>query len=615
VTASEADTAKVYSLLRKADSFKRVNSDSMRFYAQKALEHSNRINSKIGKGLSKYSLASAMHNQGNNPEARTLVLDALKIIQDEGTDSEKANALNLLGLTYMSEGKYLQADSAYKLAFAAFEKAGDNLGKAKIYHNLGVVAFYMNNIEESVSYYLQAIREADKMGDQIFSALVNTNLGLLFSSQEDYGRAILYLRKALVKHSSINDPKGKAKTLTGLGTAFFNLVNYDSSFVYHQKALLLFNQTGDLAGKSESLSNIAEILIEQKRFKEALPMLNLSDSLRRAFGNAYGIAINAKNFGKIYSGLGEYQKAKERFDDAFKQAETLQASWLMAEILLSRSGFYESTGNYEKALQDFKMRSIISEQIYSDERSRITAELETRYKAEKSRADLAIRESEILHLEEQSNRLLILVVSVILIALLGGLLAFQIYKRNSAGSKSRLLMAAKDLEIEKKQKELEESRREAAEKALVVAEREQMQIKSELDYKKRELTQLALYINQQNEILEALKNEISTLKSGDARKLERELEQRINISKQRESFEMNVDLMNEDFYHRLFSKYPHLTENDKKLCAMVRLGLSSKEIASIVNISPKSVDMNRYRLRKKMDLEAEEELGNFLMTI
>jgi DNA-binding CsgD family transcriptional regulator len=73
--------------------------------------------------------------------------------------------------------------------------------------------------------------------------------------------------------------------------------------------------------------------------------------------------------------------------------------------------------------------------------------------------------------------------------------------------------------------------------------------------------------------------------------------------------------MNEDFYHRLVSKYPQLTDNDRKLCAMVRLGLSSKEIASIVNISPKSVDMNRYRLRKKMDLVAEEELGNFLMTI
>ena len=587
----------------------------MQFYARKALNLSNSKNYNLGKGLSQYSIASALYNQGNNPESRALLLEALNIIEELGSDAEIANALNLLGLTYMSEGKYLQADSAYQLAFSAFEKAGDELGTAKIYHNLGVVAFYMNNMEESVSYYLQAIRVADKMGDQVFSALVTTNLGLVFSSQKDFGRAILYLRKALTKHNAIKDPKGKAKTLSGLGTAFFNQAKFDSSLVYHQKALELFNQIGDLSGKSEALSNIAEIFIEQKRFKEALPLLNQSDSLRRAFGNAYGIAINTKNFGKVYAGLGNFQKAEECFSEAFQQAENLAASWLMGEILLSRSMHYESIGNFQKALEDYKMRSVISEQIYSDERSRIIAELETRYKAEKSRADLAIRESEILHLEEQSNRLLILVVSVILIALLGGLLAFQIYNRNSMESKSRLLMAAKDLEIEKKQKELEESRREAAEKALVVSETEQVQMKSELDYKKRELTQLALYINQQNEILESLKNELGNVKTSDARKLERELEQRLNISKQRESFELNVDLMNEDFYHRLVSKYPQLSDNDRKLCAMVRLGLSSKEIASIVNISPKSVDMNRYRLRKKMDLEAEEELGNFLMTI
>ncbi len=78
---------------------------------------------------------------------------------------------------------------------------------------------------------------------------------------------------------------------------------------------------------------------------------------------------------------------------------------------------------------------------------------------------------------------------------------------------------------------------------------------------------------------------------------------------------MNIDLIHEDFFRKLNEKFPSLTENDKKLCAMLRLNLSSKEIASIQNIEAKSVDMNRYRLRKKLNISAEEDLNSFLASI
>jgi DNA-binding CsgD family transcriptional regulator len=100
--------------------------------------------------------------------------------------------------------------------------------------------------------------------------------------------------------------------------------------------------------------------------------------------------------------------------------------------------------------------------------------------------------------------------------------------------------------------------------------------------------------------------------SPEVKSLERELDAKLNLDKQREDFELNIDLINQDFYRKLEEKFPQLNENEKKLCAMVRLNLSSKEIAAIQNISPKSVDMNRYRMRKKLNLTNEDDLGKFL---
>jgi len=78
---------------------------------------------------------------------------------------------------------------------------------------------------------------------------------------------------------------------------------------------------------------------------------------------------------------------------------------------------------------------------------------------------------------------------------------------------------------------------------------------------------------------------------------------------------MHLSEQHSNFLMRLSEKYQGITGSEKRLAAMVRLNLSSKEIASILNISVKSVEMNRYRLRKKMKVPSgialNEFIGNF----
>lgn len=609
---SSPDTFAILKMLELAEEYKKFNLDSMIEYAKKGQELSKLKGYKRGLFLSLKSKASYFYNIGDYLKAEIEALKALELTDKYGNQSEISNIQNLLGLVMMSLGEYFEAETMFKKSLAIYQKMEDQNGLAKVLHNLGVISFYQNNYELSTRYYLDALHATEKAGDSSLLAQVNTNLGLLFSTQKDFKRAIIYLRKSLAIYDELHNPRGRSKTFSGLGTAYFNFGKIDSSLINHQKALSLYRELGNFSGEAEALNNIGEIYIENLAFETALDYISKSDSIRVNTGDVYGHAICAHNFGRIYEELKRKVEAEDNYTEAIEKAKALNANWLLMQFYSSRASYYEINRDYRAALSDWKAKTALSDTLFNNDKTQIINELEKRYQAEKKDVELKLKANEIENLEKEGEIFKLIVFSGGVILLLIGFLAYLFYSKEKIKQADKLELASKNLEISRKSKELEESLRKAAEQSLQIAGNNQEQMRSELEFKKRELTQLALYINQQNESLENIKNELSSIKPGDNRKLERQLEQQLNISKQREDFEMNVDLMNEDFYHRLSTKFPNLTDNDKKLCAMIRLGLSSKEIASIISISPKSVDMNRYRLRKKLALNSETDLATFV---
>lgn len=89
----------------------------------------------------------------------------------------------------------------------------------------------------------------------------------------------------------------------------------------------------------------------------------------------------------------------------------------------------------------------------------------------------------------------------------------------------------------------------------------------------------------------------------------------LQLNKERDTLEVIIKEKNQLFYTKLNSLYPNLTSNEVRLSTLIRLNLSSKEIASILNISLKSVEMNRYRLRKKMQIGGKQSLSDHIRSI
>jgi DNA-binding CsgD family transcriptional regulator len=142
----------------------------------------------------------------------------------------------------------------------------------------------------------------------------------------------------------------------------------------------------------------------------------------------------------------------------------------------------------------------------------------------------------------------------------------------------------------------------------------------ELKFRQNEMVTMAMSIIHKNEFLNDLKEEVLSIKSDikdhDTRlglnKLSLMITQDLSIDRDREKFQMHISEQNSNFIHRISEAFPAMTENEKRLAVLLRLNLSSKEIASILNISPKSVEMNRYRLRKKLKVPHKMGLIDFI---
>lgn len=148
-------------------------------------------------------------------------------------------------------------------------------------------------------------------------------------------------------------------------------------------------------------------------------------------------------------------------------------------------------------------------------------------------------------------------------------------------------------------------------------------LQAELNFKNQELISFTYHLVNKNELISEIKKALNKLepKLKDDNELKREhhhiihlIEQNANMDTDWENFMQSFDQVHSDFFKRLTSRFHHLSPNDYKMCIYLRMNLTSKEIAALMNISIRSVETNRYRLRKKLGLHPEESLTQFLLS-
>jgi DNA-binding CsgD family transcriptional regulator len=167
--------------------------------------------------------------------------------------------------------------------------------------------------------------------------------------------------------------------------------------------------------------------------------------------------------------------------------------------------------------------------------------------------------------------------------------------------------------IEENQKNLELARL-AGEQEIIKLKNEQLQ--KDIEVKNRELAMTTMSLINKSELLNGIKNDLSNLQDKSSRdQVIKVINRNLNNDHDWEYFQEAFNNADKDFLKKMHELHPNLTPNDLKLCVYLRLNLSSKEIAPLLNISVRSVEIKRYRLRKKMNLEHEKSLVEYILEI
>jgi len=197
------------------------------------------------------------------------------------------------------------------------------------------------------------------------------------------------------------------------------------------------------------------------------------------------------------------------------------------------------------------------------------------------------------------------IVIYVLVFLFLAVLFFKYYNKYHKRQREKLLSKAKrDIEL----KELENKQQQMHFK--------NQQLQQDVDSKSRELAISTMSLIKKNEFLNTIKSELNTLESNsNVKSVIKIIDKNINNTDDWKFFQEAFNNADKDFLKKLKSVHGSLTPNDLKLCAYLRLNLSSKEIAPLLNISPRSVEVKRYRLRKKMNLPHKTSLANYIIEL
>lgn len=456
----------------------------------------------------------------------------------------------------------------------------------------GVIEFYKGKYRAAQQLLLSALAIEEAIENDRFISTTHGLLAACYGSLKQFDLALQLHQKEIQRIKQKRVPKEY------LGISFENLANtylemqrYDEAFQHYDSAILY---SPNQVRTAHIYNNMGIAHFRKGNYQQATAYYQKAFDLRGGLENTNKRDLGSSliNLGGAYTEAGRYKIAQDyllKGLEISKETEMLQQQRSAYDLLAE---LYEKTDNYKDANNYLKQGNIVKDSLYQREIQESITEMQTKYETEKKEAEILRQESRIEILEKDralaQSRSIILFGGIILLVAIG-ILSYNRQQTQKALIKAEL--------------GLSQSREEV--------------LKKDVEYKNQELVNFAVQITQKNEFIGSLNEEVSAQKKSgaDLQKIEALIKANASITRDREAFENHVQNLYEGFYSRLDQTYPELTANDRKLAALIRMELSSKEIATVLNISPKSVDQSRYRLRQKMNLDAKANLAEKLQSV
>jgi tetratricopeptide (TPR) repeat protein len=500
-----------------------------------------------------------------------------------------ARTTNYLGVYYNMTSQYEESLPTFDKVIAAY-KALDNMAQVSAAMNNKAIALRsLGRYNECLEIHMESLKLKEAIGDtQESIAISYWNIGNIQGDIENYDISNVYYNKAKVIFEKLNLTDDVESVNDNIAINLSNMGEYEKAIPLFLKAVeynKANNYNNDLAGAYDNLgsaySNLDRLDTAEAYFKKSL-------EISKHYGETSLIGLNYRHLAELYNKKEDYTKALTYIKEALKIAEETGTRKKLIGDLLETSKAYAGLGRYKKAYEYHVDYHKLHDEILNKENIEKMNELEVQYQTEKKEKELIIKQNKIDLLEARKqkaeNEKLFLSISLI------GALALAI--AIVYGFRQRI--RRNKIEREK--------------------------LDNDLAFKEKELTTHALHLAHKNEVLLDLKAKLKELKSDSPNSRNyQEVINCINLDINNDNnwnqFRSYFEDVHTDFNSKIIHKYPEVSHNDLRLMSLLKMNLSSKEIANILNISVEGVKKARYRLRKKLNLSTEDSLQELILSL
>ena len=532
---------------------------------------------------------------------RTLLLSFISLASLSSFASQSDNPLMQKGWAALVKDN---ENEAFKYFWQAHEKAKKDKNAADNAESLlylGICS-YGSSLEKGLQFVTQSLNEyklLEKTNPE--KALIGRYkclqlISTIYIRQKKYDEA-MHLSSQVV-----DELKDKNDTSGTLGLAYNSLGSLHD--LKNEKAEAESYYT--LALKEfEKAKNIAYLPTSYCRLGEIAATKNDRESSGNYFNKALTIAESSENKQAQVTALIATGKWFMKFENDLLQAEIYYNKARIIAMSLSDKIFEIKTiealielkkqeGDFEEVSKLQNQVIVIKDSFYSFEREQIVKSLEVQFDvSEKNRKlELVSAEKEVSKL---TNYLLILLLVVLIVVFT---ISFFFLKRINKRDKQLLKTKEELVVLMEEQKQMKEQ-----------------QFQNDIEFKESQLSAVTIQMLEKNELLDEIKTILNKKEPTSEKEIKKLISKYTIQDNNWKDFDNYFESVNKNFYTRLKQKYPEISSNDLKICALIKLNLSIKEMASILNISPDSVKTARHRLRKKLQLNTEENLTNFILSV
>lgn len=532
----------------------------------------------------------------NYDSAVVLLQQGLSAAEGSGEDSIIANGHFYLARYQLRTNDFADALRNYQISRKMYVDRREEENEFKCIHGMGIAYMMLKMHDDALAHFFQALEYFENSPDsshQINAAGLYPNIGNIYSSMSEDSLAMVFYKKGVTKCQEVEVPYLIAVSATLAGVSMLHY-DKDSAMIYLEEARKVSTEIGDLKNLATIEIHLGDYYHESGEYEQAIPYYEKGYDIAAEAGIKIVMAEALNKRGLSYFELKQDQLAK----DYFKQGLVISEEEELTQLIKSGYGYlhqiYARNGQsllaYESLLKYQRYNDTLIERTQLREIGRIEGEYQVSLSKEKIRTQDQVIENLKIKGEKQAVTLRLgFLAGFLFLAFMVGLILFFRAQRK------------KDEQILEKEKALSE------------------QLVQNLNYRKKQSVDLLAMITFKNEVIQKAEAGLKKVSSqSNVENIKKRVKSLTTDLKQLSSNSIETERLlslngtpEREFHFRLREKYG-LTQRELSVCSLIRVELSTKEMAITLGSTDKAVEMAKYRLKKKLGLGPEDDLNSFV---